>query len=58
MVLKMDNRINIEQEMVSIKECLQKGESLDERKMTMLFFFSFLQEEGKGEFGNFPKDSE
>ena len=38
--------IDLDQEITQIKECLEKGERLDDSKMTMLFFFSFLQEEG------------
>ena len=42
----MDNGVEIEKELDKIERLLKKGEKLDEAKMKMLFFFSFLQEEG------------
>ena len=48
----MGDGMNVEQEMDAIKKCLEKGEKLDEKKMTMLFLFSFIQEERKSEIGD------
>ena len=53
----MREGIDFDKEINSIEQCLEKGEKLDEKKMIMLFFFGFLQEEGKVESGYWPKQS-
>ena len=39
--------MDIREEIVLIKKCLESGDKLSEEQMIILFFFSFLQEEGK-----------
>ena len=43
----MHNTISFDEEIDTIEQHLKKGERLDKGKMTILFFLSFLREEGK-----------